>query len=92
MLVIAAGCAPTEPAGLLGAGGALRQPLGKDDKITICHYPPGDPDNPQTIEIPPAALDAHLAHGDHLGPCVAPDAGAGGSGAAAGSDGAAAGP
>ncbi|MBI4701112.1 MAG: hypothetical protein HY744_08130 [Deltaproteobacteria bacterium] len=87
LLAMATGCAPSEPAGLLGAGGALRQPLGKDDKIVICHFPPGDPDNPQTIEIPPSALAAHLAHGDYLGPCVAPDGGAGGAGGAAGSGG-----
>ncbi|MBI4702653.1 MAG: hypothetical protein HY744_16145 [Deltaproteobacteria bacterium] len=56
--------------------------------MAICHYPPGDPDNPQTIEIPPSALDAHLAHGDYLGPCVAPDGGAGGAAGDVGAGGA----
>ena len=37
--------------------------------ITICHYPPGNSGNPQTIEIPLAAWPAHQAHGDVLGPC-----------------------
>ena len=40
-----------------------------EEKITICHFPPGNPGNPQTITISPNALDAHLAHGDYLGPC-----------------------
>lgn len=44
-----------------------------NDKITICHFPPGNPDNPQTIEISPNAWDAHEAHGDHLGACTPDD-------------------
>ena len=40
-----------------------------DDKITICHIPPGNPDNPQTIVISESALETHLAHGDTIGPC-----------------------
>ncbi|MCX7955273.1 MAG: hypothetical protein N3A01_08840 [Bacteroidales bacterium] len=42
---------------------------GNNDKITICHYPPGNPNNPQTITISINALEAHLAHGDYIGPC-----------------------
>ncbi|PKP47334.1 MAG: hypothetical protein CVT95_05825 [Bacteroidetes bacterium HGW-Bacteroidetes-12] len=38
-------------------------------KITICHYPPGNTSNPQTIEIPQSAWAAHQAHGDTLGEC-----------------------
>lgn len=38
-------------------------------KVTICHIPPGNPNARHTIEIPTAALAAHLAHGDYLGPC-----------------------
>jgi hypothetical protein len=44
-----------------------------NNKITICHIPPGNPNNPQTISIPRSALAAHLAHGDHIGECVAED-------------------
>jgi hypothetical protein len=40
-----------------------------DEKITICHRPPGNPGNAQTIEIPLSAWPAHQAHGDVLGPC-----------------------
>ena len=45
----------------LGGGGG--------GKVTICHVPPGNPSARHTIDIPNAALPAHLAHGDYLGPC-----------------------
>jgi len=45
------------------------QPV-KEEKVTICHIPPGNPENPQTIEIAKSALSAHLAHGDHVGACT----------------------
>jgi len=43
---------------------------GGDDvskKVTVCHKP--DSKNPVTIEISRSALQAHLNHGDHEGPC-----------------------
>jgi hypothetical protein len=40
-----------------------------DGKVTICHIPPGNPDNAHTIRVSVNALPAHLAHGDTLGPC-----------------------
>jgi hypothetical protein len=46
--------------------GAVAQP---EEKITICHYPPGNPDHPITFTISKNALKAHLAHGDAIGPC-----------------------
>lgn len=49
-------------------GVSVAQNVG-NDKITICHFPPGNPDNPQTITISKNALDAHLAHGDYVGEC-----------------------
>ncbi|MCB0328108.1 MAG: hypothetical protein KDD70_00555, partial [Bdellovibrionales bacterium] len=39
-------------------------------KITICHFPPGNPANMRTIEIALSAWDAHEAHGDHVGECI----------------------
>jgi hypothetical protein len=42
----------------------------EEEKITICHYPPGNVGNPQTLEIPLSAWPAHQAHGDVLGSCV----------------------
>ncbi|HUF89330.1 MAG TPA: hypothetical protein VMR66_05055, partial [Gemmatimonadota bacterium] len=38
--------------------------------VLVCHVPPGNPDNPVTIEIAEPALPAHLAHGDTEGPCA----------------------
>lgn len=42
---------------------------GGNTQITICHYPPGNTGNPQTLTIPQNAWPAHLAHGDTLGAC-----------------------
>jgi len=36
----------------------------------MCHIPPGNPDNPQTIMISTNAIPAHLAHGDYEGACT----------------------
>jgi len=43
---------------------------GNGKKILVCHIPPGNPENPQTICISPEALPAHLAHGDCVGACI----------------------
>lgn len=40
-----------------------------EEKIVICHSPPGNPNNKQTLTIGKSALDAHLAHGDTIGAC-----------------------
>lgn len=42
---------------------------GEDDKVTICHRPPGNPNAAHTITISRSALQEHLSHGDTLGPC-----------------------
>lgn len=39
--------------------------------LVICHIPPGNNQNPQTITIPMSAWSAHLAHGDVMGECSA---------------------
>ena len=52
----------------------------EEEKITICHIPPGNPNNPQTIEIPASAWAAHQAHGDVLGACVPTNPNNGGNG------------
>ena len=39
------------------------------EKVTLCHVPPGNTANPQTITVGEAAVDAHLEHGDELGEC-----------------------
>ena len=40
-----------------------------DGRVTICHIPPGNPDNAHTIAVRVNAVPAHLAHGDYCGPC-----------------------
>lgn len=40
-----------------------------NNKVTICHVPPGNPSNAHTISVSENALDAHLGHGDYEGPC-----------------------
>jgi hypothetical protein len=47
-----------------------RTMVAKDDNITICHLPPGNPSNPQTITVAQSAVAAHQRHGDTLGPCA----------------------
>ena len=39
------------------------------NKVVVCHRPPGNPHNYQTITISENALAAHLAHGDLAGAC-----------------------
>ena len=45
-------------------------------KVTICHIPPGDPENRHTITIGASAVAGHVRnHGDYIGACqpVRPD-------------------
>ena len=48
-------------------------PADADGRVTICHIPPGNPDNAHTITVGPNAVPAHLAHGDLCGPCEEDD-------------------
>src|SRR5678815_4534756 len=50
---------------------ALPAAASAEKRVTVCHLPAGNPGNPQTISVGEAAVHAHLAHGDELGPCVA---------------------
>ncbi len=36
------------------------------EKVTICHIPPGNPDNAHTITVGSPAVRAHEAHGDFV--------------------------
>jgi hypothetical protein len=41
-----------------------------EDKVTICHFPPGNRENAHTIVVGASAVPAHLElHGDTLGEC-----------------------
>ena len=61
----AASAAPLQPNGQ-GQGFGYGYGAGK---VTLCHIPPGNPDNAHTITVGASAVPAHLAHGDTLGPC-----------------------
>ncbi|MCZ6650184.1 MAG: hypothetical protein O7D35_05890, partial [Acidobacteria bacterium] len=39
------------------------------EKDCLCHCPPGNPDNPQTICVGGRVAMAHLRHGDTMGEC-----------------------
>jgi hypothetical protein len=64
----AQGCTNTDcdtvPAGISVACGH------NGDKVILCHVPPGNPGNPQTICVSPSAIPQHLAN--HIGDCVGP--------------------
>jgi hypothetical protein len=57
-----------EDADMDGVGDACDDD-GTSSSLVLCHIPPGNPDNAHTIRVGRAAVDAHLAHGDTLGPC-----------------------
>ena len=44
-------------------------PTPKPELVTLCHFPPGNPGNGQTIQVPIADVQEHLNHGDYLGAC-----------------------
>ena len=57
----------------------LAIPTFASDKTAICHVPPGNEGDPQTLELPDAALQAHLGDnedglhgGDYRGECEGP--------------------
>ena len=47
----------------------LPRPFVAPPRAVICHIPPGNPDNAHTLVVDTAAVPAHRAHGDTLGPC-----------------------
>lgn len=51
------------------AGCSTNYPVDQNGKVDICHYPPGNPNNPQSINVSTNAVKAHLAHGDYIGNC-----------------------
>ncbi len=55
---------------LLGTYLAFSAPAHADKKVTLCHLPPGNPANSQTISVGEAAVASHLGHGDLLGACA----------------------
>lgn len=67
-------CVSVTPYGSGDAGtpGAINDVCEKEEeenKITICHHPVDDPENPLTLVINESAWTAHEEHGDTLGAC-----------------------
>jgi hypothetical protein len=48
-----------------------------EEKVLLCHHPPGNPGKPVTISVGSSAVPAHLKNhdGDHVGACTAADFG-----------------
>ena len=45
-------------------------PLENNGKVHICHFPPGNPTNPQDLNVSVNAVQAHMTnHGDLVGDC-----------------------
>jgi len=43
---------------------------GPNQKVDICHLPPGNPGNTQDLNVSINAVAAHLSHGDWVGSCT----------------------
>jgi len=41
----------------------------KEEQVTICHQPPGKPEERKTLTVPQSAVKGHLDHGDVTGEC-----------------------
>ncbi len=41
----------------------------QDNKLLLCHVPPGNPDNAKEITVNKDSLESHLGHGDYVGYC-----------------------
>jgi hypothetical protein len=64
----------TVPTATVGATDGRVSALDAEDKVTICHVPPGNPENAHTITIGASAVPAHLENheGDRVGACPEP--------------------
>jgi hypothetical protein len=56
--------------GVVATGDDVKAQNERADKLTICHVPPGNPENTKTITVGARAASSHLArHADSLGVC-----------------------
>ncbi|MFA6565250.1 MAG: hypothetical protein WCT48_00745, partial [Candidatus Paceibacterota bacterium] len=51
-------------------GGSVNGATVHEEKVTLCHFPPENPINKQTITVGASAVPAHKAHGDTMGACT----------------------
>jgi hypothetical protein len=59
---------------VLTVGAAIASVAAQEDKVTICHIPPGNPANAHTITVGASAVPAHVNnHGDGVGACGSGD-------------------
>ena len=63
--------------GFLVGGGLIPGMAAAGEKVTLCHVPPGNPTNVQTLTVAPSAVQAHLKNhpGDYVGACIPPVSG-----------------
>ena len=79
---VAAGCAADRVTGPDADLAAVAAEVAGDDeygtastgnaveRVTICHIPPGNPENQHTITVGAPAVPAHISqHGDYVGEC-----------------------
>jgi len=59
-----------ESAPTVVVGGTVNNATIKEEKVTLCHFPPENPINKQTITVGASAVPAHKAHGDTIGACT----------------------
>ena len=45
---------------------ASQPALARQERVAVCHHPPGNPANFHILYVAPQAVAAHLAHGDNL--------------------------
>lgn len=57
---------------LAALSGLVTPVLASEQQVTICHRPPGNPENVQTITVSQSAVATHQGHGDTLGACPPP--------------------
>ena len=62
-------CGPADDDDEIPGLGEEEEEEEEESHITICHYPPGSRDNPQTITIGVSAWPAHKMLGDRIGAC-----------------------
>jgi hypothetical protein len=76
--LVAAGCVadrvtgPDPDLSAAAAAGENQGGMAADgvEKVTICHIPPGNPENAHTITVGAPAVEAHVTqHGDSIGEC-----------------------
>jgi uncharacterized repeat protein (TIGR01451 family) len=59
----------TSSSSMMSSSSSMTSSSSSEANVIICHLPPGNPANAQTITVGQSAVPAHLSHGDYLGAC-----------------------